>query len=106
MREELRTGLEATIRRRLARDAVTATVSYTRDDGMAAVCVGSGDSLAARVADADAQLPPGLWTRDAVSTPTSVYADLTGRVPRDPWNSGYYEINIAYPMYERKVVQR
>lgn len=80
------------------RDLDTAIVSYTRaSDGARAVRVGQGDSLAARVADADAQLPPGVWTRDAVSTPTSVLADVSERRERAP---------LRFTPYERKVVQR
>jgi len=80
------------------RDLDTAIVSYTRaSDGRRAVRVGQGDSLAERVADADAQLPPGVWTRDAVSTPTSVLADVSERRESAP---------LRFTPYERQVVQR
>lgn len=68
---------------KLNRTADSVTVSYTRTDGLCATVVGFGASHAARVADADAQLPAGEWRRDAVSTPGSIYNDLqrAGSVP-------------------------
>ena len=70
-------------RKRLDRATDSATVSYRRDDGLYATTVGYGVTQAARVTDADSQLPPGLWTRQAVSTPSTILADLVGR--GDPW---------------------
>lgn len=73
------------------------TVSYTRSDGLAATTVGHGRTIGARIADADRQLPPGEWTRDVVSTPTSILSDLRGR-PLE----GSGSRPCAYPLFEGK----
>ena len=72
-------------RKRLSLATDSATVSYKRSDGLYATTVGYGPTRAARIAHADSQLPPGQWTREAVSTPMSIFADLVGR--GDPWSN-------------------
>jgi hypothetical protein len=86
--------------RTLTRDADSCTVTYRRTDETVAVLVGYGDSLAARIADADSQLPAGVWTRVTVSTPASIYTDVVGRDLRMYAQSG------VYPKYEGKTVTR
>jgi hypothetical protein len=71
---------EQSAMRRLARDADSVTITYRRTDGLGAVIVGYGDTFKDRVTDADSQLPVGEWLRVSCSTPSSVYADLRGRI--------------------------
>ena len=69
-----------TVMRRLARDTITATVSLTRtSDGKRFTRVGIGVAHPQRVLDCYAQLPPGEYVVDAVSTPGTIYRDLDGR---------------------------
>jgi hypothetical protein len=70
---------EMTITRRLAREAESAVVSLTRDDGQRFTVVGRGVSLPQRYTNALAQLPPGTYRVECVSTPTTIYGDLRGR---------------------------
>lgn len=72
-------------RKRLSLTDDSATVSYRRSDGLNATVIGYGPNYRSRIAHADAQLPPGTWTRQCVSTPMSILADLRGR--GDPYAS-------------------
>lgn len=55
-------------------------MSYIDTAGERVTRVGQGLTLEAQVTEADAQLPPGEWTRCAVSRPTTIYNDLVGRL--------------------------
>jgi hypothetical protein len=93
----------ATIVRRLGREADTATVSLTRDDGLRFTVVGRGASLPQRYVDALAQLEPGEYVCDAVSTPSSVYSDIRGR---DHMNAarGSVRTRLPFNQYEGQPV--
>lgn len=80
---------------RLIREADSVTVSYRRDDGTFLTVVGYGDSFIARMADADDQLPAGVWKRECVSTPASIYVDMQGT---------RNDTRHAYGAYEGKVI--
>lgn len=101
-----RTREEMNAYRRLAR-VETCTVSYERVDRPgSATLVGEGDSLAARVRDADAQLPAGEWLRVSVSTPASIYGDLIGREPVVAHKRGHNATMNVYTRYEQQLVRR
>ena len=69
-----------TIMRRLSRDSITTTVSVTRvSDEKRFTRVGIGVAHPQRVLDAYAQLPPGEYIVNAVSTPGTIFRDLDGR---------------------------
>ena len=88
---------------RLNRATDSVTVSYRRVDGLYATTVGYGRTLKERIAHADAQLPPGTWTREAVSTPMSIYTDVLGREPLPGYGERSRNARTAYP-YERQVI--
>lgn len=100
-----RFGDEASVRRRLSREAHTCTVSYRRSDGAHTTTIGHGGSLAARITDADAQLPPGDWVRVCISTPTSIYSDIRGREINAEHSHAFQGDPRAYAQ-EGKTVQR
>jgi hypothetical protein len=98
---------EQTVLKRLGRETTSATVSYTHDSGLFATVVGHGASERERIADADSQLPGGGWTRDVVSTPSTVYMDLIVRPQVVADGLGGYSRHslIANSRYEGKRVE-
>lgn len=93
----------ATVARRLNREVDTATISLTRADGRKFTVAGRGVSLPQRYTDALAQLPPGEYVCDAVSTPASVYSDV---IVRDTMLHERVNNRAALPygQYERQPV--
>ncbi len=66
----------------------TLTVSYRRhDDRLIVSRVGFGRSRDECLQHADEQLPPGVWTRIAISSPYSILNDLNndGREAKSKW---------------------
>lgn len=91
---------------RLRNESDSVTVSYRtvgKNDPVYATTIGYGANVAARIADADDQLPAGEWLRLCVSTPVSIYTDLTGRDPLRSFTQGP-NLPLAYKTYENKVV--
>ena len=89
--------------RRISRAAPTTIVSLTRTDGKRFTRLGTGAAHAQRVLDAYAQLPPGEYVVDCVSTPGTVYSDIVGRdeMLHDHENQ---RVRTAMQRYEGKTV--
>lgn len=100
--------LRSTVVRRIARETDSCTASFTRDDGQRFTVVGHGESLPQRYLAAVAQLPPGEYVCDAVSTPTTVYGDVTGRKVIPGWQLGGQRAKAGgkFNQYEGKRVCR
>ena len=100
-KRENRDQAHETVLRRLNRETTTVTVSLTRADGVRVTRVGQGASHPQRIADAYAQLPPGEYVVDCVSTPSTVFSDV--RV-RDHMLSERPNARVRSQMYEGKRV--
>lgn len=75
-----------TVQRRLARDADSCIVTVRAPDGRMHSRVGYGVSLPQRYVAAVAQLPAGEYVCVSVSTPPSVYGDISGRDTPPGWH--------------------